>query len=65
MAPQDWKALGAEDRGEGAVEHGRVVHLRIARMVGPGSVYEIPLGRLGAHNFYLRVHILVDDRIAG
>jgi DnaJ-class molecular chaperone len=51
-------------RAEGSVEWERTVGLRIPPGVRPGSLFEIPLDHLGIHNFYLRVHVLVDDRLA-
>lgn len=44
----------------GIVEDEERVTLRIPPQVRHGSVYEIPLEGLGIHNFYLRVHILID-----
>jgi molecular chaperone DnaJ len=61
---RDWEFPCVYCREEGVVEGGRTVHLRVPPMVGPGTVCEIPLDRLGVHNFYLRVHVLVDDRLA-
>jgi hypothetical protein len=60
----DWEFTCVYCRGEGLVERGQVVRLRIPPMLGTRSLYEIPLDRLGLHNSYLRVHILVDDRAA-
>ncbi|HVO10019.1 MAG TPA: DnaJ domain-containing protein [Vicinamibacteria bacterium] len=48
---------------EGTVERTERLHLRVPARVRAGSVYEIPLDRLGVRNFYLRVHVLVDDRL--
>jgi DnaJ-class molecular chaperone len=50
-------------REEGRVARSERVHLRVPPMVRSGTVHEFPLDRLGVHNFYLRVHILVDDRL--
>ncbi len=58
----DWEFTCASCGGDGVTEHGRPVRLRIPPMVTPGSLYEIPLDRMGVHNFYLRVHVFVDDR---
>lgn len=59
---RDWEFMCAYCGGDGVTERGRIVHLRIPAMVASGSVYEMPLDRLGVHNFYLRVHVFVDDR---
>lgn len=45
---------------QGVVEDEERVTLRIPPQVRNGSIYEIPLQGLGIHNFYLRVHILID-----
>jgi DnaJ-class molecular chaperone len=38
----------------------RTVHLHLRAPVVPGAVHEIPLDRLGVHNFVLRVHTAVE-----
>jgi hypothetical protein len=38
------------------------VPLTIPPLVGAGAIFEFPLDRLGIQNFFLRVHVLVDDR---
>jgi len=58
----DWEFTCAYCGGDGVTEHARPVHLRIPPMVAPGSLNEIPLDRMGVHNFHLRVHVFVDDR---
>jgi len=60
----DWEYTCAYCRGEGLVQHGRLVELRIPAMVGPGTVHELPLDHLGVHNVSLRVHVFVDDSLA-
>jgi molecular chaperone DnaJ len=60
---RDWLFSCAYCRAEGVVEHGERVDLRIPPMVPHGSFFEIPLDRMGVHNFYLRVHIRVDDQL--
>jgi DnaJ-class molecular chaperone len=59
----DWEFTCGYCGGDGVTEHGRPVQLRIPPLVAPGSLYEIPLDGLGVHNFYLRVHVFVDDRV--
>ena len=45
---------------QGMVESEAVVRIRIPPMVRSGSIFEIPLQGLGIHNFYLRLHVLVE-----
>jgi molecular chaperone DnaJ len=49
--------------GEGSTERAEMVGLRVPPMVRPGSVFDVALDRQGVHNFYLRVHVFVDDRL--
>jgi molecular chaperone DnaJ len=60
----DWEYTCADCRGEGFVQHGRLVKLRVPPMASLGTVHELPLDHLGVHNFYLRVHVFVDDSLA-
>jgi len=60
----DWGFPCSVCRAEGSVEWERTIRLRIPPGVRPGSLFEIPLDRLGIHNFHLRVHVFVDDRLA-
>lgn len=60
---EDWlfPCMHCEQRG--IVEDEKRVTLSIPPLVRNGSIYEIPLQGLGIHNFYLRVHILIDREI--
>jgi hypothetical protein len=42
-------------------ESEELVHIRIPPMAPSGFVYEIPLEGLGIQNFYLRLHLIVED----
>jgi hypothetical protein len=42
------------------IETEAVVRVRIPPMSPSGSIFEIPLQGLGIHNFYLRLHLVVD-----
>jgi molecular chaperone DnaJ len=59
----DWEFSCVSCGGEGSVERPETVGLRIPPRVRPGSVFEIALDRQGVHNFYLWVHVFVDDRL--
>jgi DnaJ-class molecular chaperone len=61
---RDWGFPCSVCRGEGSVEWERTVGLRIPPGVRPGSLFEIPLDHLAIRNFYLKVHVFVDDRLA-
>jgi molecular chaperone DnaJ len=58
----DWEYSCAYCRGQGISERERLVELQIPAVVDPATVHEISLGPLGIRNFYLRVHVFVDDR---
>ena len=45
---------------EGVVETESIVRIDIPPMVRPHTIMELPLGRLGIANLFLRLHILVD-----
>ena len=47
-------------RRSGMIETERLVHVRVPPMVAPGAVYEAALGKLGIHNFHLRLHVFVE-----
>lgn len=57
---RDWISRCAYCQQQGMVENEERLHLRIPPMVSSGSIYEIPLRSLGVHNFYLRLHVLVE-----
>jgi molecular chaperone DnaJ len=46
--------------GQGMIEDHETVSVRIPPTVHDGSLIELPLGGLGLHNFYLRLHIRID-----
>ncbi|MBN2371281.1 MAG: J domain-containing protein [Vicinamibacteria bacterium] len=58
---REWLFACAYCGGEGVVEHGERIHLCIPPMTLNRSVHEIPLNRVGAHDFYLRVQVIIDD----
>jgi molecular chaperone DnaJ/curved DNA-binding protein len=43
------------------VEEEETINLNIPAKVRSGSIFEIPLGGLGIHNFYLRVLIRISN----
>jgi molecular chaperone DnaJ/curved DNA-binding protein len=47
-------------RQQGMIESEELVRIRIPPTASAGSVYEIPLEGLGIHNFYLRLHVVVE-----
>jgi len=57
---RDWVFPCAYCQQQGMVESETVVRIRIPPMVRSGSVFEIPLQGFGIHNFYLRLHVLVE-----
>ncbi|HKD41444.1 MAG TPA: DnaJ domain-containing protein [Myxococcaceae bacterium] len=57
---RDWVFPCAYCQQQGMVESEAVVRIRIPPMVRSGSIFEIPLQGLGIHNFYLRLHVLVE-----
>jgi len=57
---EDWLFPCMQCGQRGVVEDEERVTLSIPPLVRSGSVYEIPLQGLGIHNFYLRIHILID-----
>ena len=58
-AGRNWGFLCPACMGEGLVEDEGVVAVRIPPRVQHGTILEVPLHRLGLHNFYLRLHIHV------
>jgi len=57
---RDWVFPCAYCQQRGMIENEESLRVRIPPMVPSGSVYEIPLRGLGIHNFYLRLHVLVE-----
>jgi hypothetical protein len=48
---------------QGMVQGQELLHVRIPPEVPSGSIYELRLGALGVHNFNLRFHVLVGERL--
>jgi DnaJ-class molecular chaperone len=44
----------------GFIESEAIVRIRVPAMVPSGTVIEVPLTGLGIHNFYLRLHVVVE-----
>ncbi len=44
---------------QGVVESERLVRIDVPPLTPSGSIVEVPLGGLGVHNFYLRLHVVV------
>jgi DnaJ-class molecular chaperone len=59
---RDWLFPCVYCQEQGMVESEEVVQIHIPPRTRPGSVMEIPLGGLNIHNFYLRLHVLVEAR---
>jgi DnaJ-class molecular chaperone len=55
-----WPFPCSECRQLGRVLVPKTVHLHIPPLMASGRIHEIPLDSLGIHNFYLRVHVVVD-----
>jgi DnaJ-class molecular chaperone len=55
----DWPFPCTRCRGLGRLLVPETVELHLRPPVSPGTICEVPLDRLGVHNFYLRVHALV------
>jgi DnaJ-class molecular chaperone len=58
---RDWLFSCIACGGEGRVEREATVPVQIPPMVSDRSIIEIPLGGLGIHNFYLRLHIRISS----
>jgi molecular chaperone DnaJ len=58
----DWLFPCVYCQEQGMVEGEELVRIHIPPRTRPGSVMDIPLGGLNIHNFYLRVHVLVEAR---
>ena len=57
---RDWLFPCAFCQQQGMIESEAIVQVRIPPMTPSGSVFEVPLRGLGIHNFYLRLHVVVD-----
>jgi molecular chaperone DnaJ/curved DNA-binding protein len=58
---RDWIFPCAYCLQQGVVEGEACVRVRIPPMAPQGSTYELPLQGLGIHNFFLRLHVFVED----
>lgn len=56
----EWSYPCAACGRSGVLEAERLVQVRVPPMMVPGSIYEVPLGGLGIHNFHLRLHMFVE-----
>jgi hypothetical protein len=48
----------------GIIEDETIVRVRIPPMTRSGSIFDMPLRRLGIHDFHLRLHVFVEPDIA-
>jgi molecular chaperone DnaJ len=58
----DWVFPCAYCRQQGMIENEEQLRIRIPPMAPSGSTFEIPLRRLGIHNFFLRLHVFVEGQ---
>lgn len=56
----DWGVPCGYCRRHGIIAREALLRIRIPAMTASGSTYEIPLRGLGIHDFYLRLHVLVE-----
>jgi DnaJ-class molecular chaperone len=56
-----WSSACSRCLGKGMVEEEETIDLNIPAKVRSGSIFEISLGGLGIHNFYLRVLIRISN----
>ncbi len=56
---EDWPFSCLQCHAEGLVERRETVRINIPPGIRHGTVFELPLRRLGIHNFYLRVQVLI------
>jgi DnaJ-class molecular chaperone len=57
---RDWLFPCVYCQGRGMLETEEIVRIRIPPMAPRGSILEIPLQGLNVHNFYLRLHVVVE-----
>lgn len=57
----DWVFPCLHCQQQGIIESEVPVPVRIPPLVTPGAVFELPLDGLGIHNFFLRLHVFVED----
>jgi len=56
---RDWFYACAYCQQSGFVEGEQTIRVKVPPMTPPGTVFEIPLHGFGIHNFYLRLHVLL------
>ena len=56
---RDWLFPCVDCNGQGIIEEGETVRVRIPPMVPDRTVIEVPIHGLGIHNFFLRLHIRI------
>ncbi len=61
---RDWVYPCTYCQQQGIIEHEEVVRIEIPPKAPSGTLFEISLHGLGIHNFYLRLHVLVESRPA-
>jgi molecular chaperone DnaJ len=59
---RDWVFACALCQQQGMIENEELLRVRIPPMAPSGTILEIPLRGLGIHNFYLRLHVVVEAR---
>jgi molecular chaperone DnaJ len=57
---RDWLFPCRSCQQQGVIESEQVVRFGIPPLVRSGSIFEMPLQGLGIHNFYLRLHVIVE-----
>lgn len=60
---RDWLFPCLSCGQEGMIEDEEIVRVRIPAMARSGSIFEMPLQGLGIHNFYLRLHLVVEPEV--
>jgi molecular chaperone DnaJ len=56
---REWLSLCLTCQGQGMIETEQTISVQLPPGVRDGTMIEVPLRRLGIHNFYLRLHMRV------
>jgi len=56
---REWLSLCLTCQGQGMIETEQTISVQLPPGVRDGTIIEVPLRRMGIHNFYLRLHIRV------
>jgi len=59
----DWVFSCLYCQQQGMIESEEQLRIQIPPMAPSGSIYEIPLRGLGIHNFWLRLHVIVETKL--